>query len=276
MRRGSRHVVDRFEELFDRDIETLLDGGSPSNTDLIPLCVVVDELRSLADAPLPPGFIDFHAAEAAATIEKLRSQAPTHRRNDRRAGLVVAIRRRATAAAATLVMLVSATGMAWAADTAVPGDWFYGIDRALEQIGIGAGGDAERLQELEATTTEMPAERESTQLLEPETSSALAPERSTGLDRAANALRQDRRSGFAPTETPGPPVDMLGYLQSTDHVDGAVVAGLAKGDRVQPDTPGESRGVGRPDADRQSSDNNGAASRGRPETPGKSERSSRP
>ncbi|MGD2044435.1 MAG: hypothetical protein PVJ28_12355, partial [Acidimicrobiia bacterium] len=145
-------AVDRFEELFDRDIETLLNGGTPANTDLIPLRRVVEELRSLADPPLSVGFIEFHAAESASTAAQTRAQSPARRRTGRVDGLVRNLRRRATATVATLVMLTSATGMAWAADGAVPGDWYYGLDRALESIGIGAGGAAERLQELEATT----------------------------------------------------------------------------------------------------------------------------
>ena len=47
-------------------------------------------------------------------------------------------------------MIVGMTGVAVASDSAVPGDWNYGIDRALEAVGIGEGGAAERLQELAA------------------------------------------------------------------------------------------------------------------------------
>jgi uncharacterized membrane protein YgcG len=59
--------------------------------------------------------------------------------------------RRQFAVAATAVLLFSATsGVAVAANRAAPGDALYGIDRALEKIGIGAGGAQERLVEAKA------------------------------------------------------------------------------------------------------------------------------
>ena len=39
-------------------------------------------------------------------------------------------------------------GAAYAANGAAPGDTFYGLDRALEAVGIGNGGSAERLAEV--------------------------------------------------------------------------------------------------------------------------------
>jgi hypothetical protein len=44
-------------------------------------------------------------------------------------------------------LLGGTTGVAVAANSAAPGDPLYGIDRALEQIGIGAGHGQERLAE---------------------------------------------------------------------------------------------------------------------------------
>ena len=64
--------------------------------------------------------------------------------------LAFGLKRRVAAGATSLMMIVGMTGVAWASDSAVPGDWNYGIDRALEAVGIGAGGAAERLQELAA------------------------------------------------------------------------------------------------------------------------------
>jgi hypothetical protein len=51
-------------------------------------------------------------------------------------------------------MVVGMTGVAAAADSAAPGDPLYGLDRALERIGIGAGSAAERLEEADQLLTE--------------------------------------------------------------------------------------------------------------------------
>jgi hypothetical protein len=52
MRRSSVVRVDGFDELYDRDVEILLGGGTPASTDLVPLRILVAELGSLADTPV--------------------------------------------------------------------------------------------------------------------------------------------------------------------------------------------------------------------------------
>jgi hypothetical protein len=55
--------------------------------------------------------------------------------------------RLAGAAAALILMLGASAGVAYAADRAAPGDALYGLDRALEDIGLGDGELQERLTE---------------------------------------------------------------------------------------------------------------------------------
>ena len=57
------------------------------------------------------------------------------------------VSRVAMAAAALVVLVMLPGGMAYAANGAKPGDLLYGLDRALEGIGIGDGGADERLAE---------------------------------------------------------------------------------------------------------------------------------
>jgi hypothetical protein len=57
------------------------------------------------------------------------------------------VSRVAMAVAALVVLVMLPAGMAYAANGAKPGDLLYGLDRALEAIGIGDGGAEERLAE---------------------------------------------------------------------------------------------------------------------------------
>lgn len=56
-------------------------------------------------------------------------------------------RKIAVAAAGGVLLAVGTSGLAVAADGAVPGDLLYGVDLALEKLGVGSGGATERLQE---------------------------------------------------------------------------------------------------------------------------------
>jgi hypothetical protein len=191
--------ADRFEEISDNDVETLIRGGIPTNTDLIPLRRVVAELRSLGHWPISESFIEFHAAEAAELCAARHAPTSVGRRQGRR--VVDSVRRRTATAAATLAMFASATGVAVASDAAVPGDWNYGIDRALEVVGIGAGGEAERLDELQAIE---------------------------GSD-VATAHASERLARIN---------ELLAYIQGADRVDGATVSDMANDGSGKPEDPG--------------------------------------
>jgi hypothetical protein len=135
-----------WSELIDRDLDLLIDGKQPYNSDLAPLRSFVNTLSSFGVTELSPGFFEDHAAEGAAMARARLSDTTVPLSTGRR--LTLGLKRRFTAAATSLMMIVGMTGVAWAADSAVPGDWNYGIDRALESLGLGAGGAEERLQEL--------------------------------------------------------------------------------------------------------------------------------
>ena len=69
------------------------------------------------------------------------------RRRERRSVLVVLRTRAAAIAILVLVAVGGLGGVSYAANGANPGDILYGLDRALEQVGIGNGGATERITE---------------------------------------------------------------------------------------------------------------------------------
>ena len=144
---------DRIDEiwtdLIDRDIEALIAGERPANEDLSPLDGFITALNSFGSITAPSEFIETQAAMAASSVRDSRQPAPLPKPRRRRQRIVLRAKRRLAAVITSAVMISGMTGVAWASDSAVPGDWNYGIDLALETIGIGAGGAEERLAELE-------------------------------------------------------------------------------------------------------------------------------
>jgi hypothetical protein len=109
------------------------------------LVSLVATLRAMPPPSVDRALLERVAIAAAVTARSTEARpaatAPTPRRSAR-------LRYRlATGAAAMTLVLGSGTGVAIAADGAAPGDPLYGLDRALESVAIGNGGDAERLEE---------------------------------------------------------------------------------------------------------------------------------
>lgn len=134
--------------ISDEEIERLLsaqptkDGGL---TDLVPFVAM---MRSYGAIFPSEAAIDLLATKAAAIVRSQPSSpivVPSTNWSPRARRL--RLQPKLVAALATIVLLWSLTGVAVAADGAAPGDPLYGIDRALEQVGIGAGLLEERLDE---------------------------------------------------------------------------------------------------------------------------------
>ena len=145
------------------------------------------------------------------------------------------LRTRAAAVAAALVVTFGGLGgVAYAADGAVPGDFLYGLDRALEAVGIGNGASSERLIEVTELVEQGHADHglqhAATIVTNPDAQAALlsAAERIGAPDEAA--AHEDVAA-------------LLTYL--ADHegsVDGATVAEMARAIKGN-DTPGPPEGV---------------------------------
>ena len=120
-------------------------SGAPTDGGLDDLALLLGALRTAESPAVDSALVDRFAIEAAAIARRSQDRpaitAPT-------ATVRLRLRHRvATVAAAITLVLGSGAGMAIAADGAAPGDALYGLDKALERVGIGDGGAAERLQE---------------------------------------------------------------------------------------------------------------------------------
>ena len=138
------------------------------------------------------------------------------------------LRQRAAAiAVGATVMLSSTGGLAVAADGAKPGDFLYGVDRALETIGIGNGNDIERLEEAQALINagDVPRGlRHAAEAVEREETENGA---SAALLDAADRVRSGRSEQSAATREQV--ATLLTYIsENAGSIDGQQVAELAR------------------------------------------------
>ncbi len=133
----------------DVEIERLLTGSPHVTPELRPIADLFAALRTRdgdeLDDDAVAGFVAAAIEASPATPIASVSRQPRGRTN--LAGLR---RRAATVSVAATVILGGTSGLAVAADGAKPGDILYGVDRAMEAVGIGAGAESERLSEAEA------------------------------------------------------------------------------------------------------------------------------
>lgn len=125
----------------DREIEHLLTRQARDDTDAL---VSVLATLNLGRLRIP---VDDRAADFAVTASRLVGNTePTTTIQPARSSVVP----RLATAALTVVLIMGLVGIAEAADAAAPGDTLYGLDRALEQVGINDGDLDERLGEAQA------------------------------------------------------------------------------------------------------------------------------
>jgi hypothetical protein len=180
-------------------------------------------------------------------------------------GPVLWMRQRvATVAAAVAVLVGSGAGVAVAANSAAPGDALYALDRALEAVGVGDGGAAERLDEVRSLVEAGELARGLVHAPEVVTADAAGESAAAGeaareaLNAAAERIRATAsgRDADAIAELRSAVGDLVSYL--ADHngaVDGRRVAELAQliGDGVRngeaqrdPGAPGRPADPGAP------------------------------
>ncbi|MCZ7533295.1 MAG: hypothetical protein M5U23_07805 [Acidimicrobiia bacterium] len=143
-------------------------------------------------------------------------------------------RRIATIAATAAVLLGSGGAVAYAADRASPGDFLYGIDRALETLGIGNGGTQERLTEVEQLIANGDVarglEHAAVTITEVDNNTGASDGNQAASAALARAAQRARETGSNQADATKEEVAaLLDYLAGNiGHVDGQKVAELAR------------------------------------------------
>lgn len=129
-------------------MERLLCGKSPENKALTPLAPMLSTFHNVTWPPPTDEAVATFSSEAA-TIARSATQGSTLKPSPpaRSRFLAPALQRGLATGLASAVLISGLAGVAVASDDAAPGDFLYGIDRALESIGVGAGGATERVSE---------------------------------------------------------------------------------------------------------------------------------
>jgi hypothetical protein len=136
------------EQLTHIDAESVLTGIEPEDASLTRFNQVLVALhRSSIGVPSEEKMATLAAEASALALATKPPPAQPSPERSRVGTVVLALRERVAAIAAALVIVVGMTGVAVASDLAVPGDPLYGLDLALEAVGIGAGGLPERISE---------------------------------------------------------------------------------------------------------------------------------
>ena len=192
------------KRLSDEDVEAVLSGQIPDDEELAEIARVLSALdpENFADTTGDKAAEFAHRAAAVARAGEPAQLAATARF---RRGL--SLTPRLAPAAVAAILLFAMTGVAVASDSSVPGDSFYGIDRALERVGIGNGGAAERLEEA-SILTENGDSAEALELL----AESFDLESSEASDALLRASQRIRENGAADSEV----ADMLQWMSEAD------------------------------------------------------------
>jgi hypothetical protein len=211
----------------DVEIEALLSGSPQLGDELQPLADLFSAIRADAGDDLTDGAVAGYVAAATAASAGAQPASPARNQPLRRPLLGTLRRRAATVTVAATVLLGGTSGLAMAADGAKPGDALYGIDRALEAVGIGAGAQQERLSEAEALIDNGELQQGLQHAAEAlENDDSVGPAASQALMDAADRVRA---AGADPSAVTREKVaGLLTYLaENAGGVDGRQVAELA-------------------------------------------------
>jgi hypothetical protein len=148
-----RRVGDYSDEMgpfaiSDSDIERILRGQVPHGPGLSRLVAMVAGLRAQRELNLRPEIVSRHVAMA---VEAVRAATPAPRvASPAPAASRWRLVPRLGASVAAFALVIGMTGVAVASNAAAPGEPLHGIDVFLEDLGIGDGGNPERISEAQS------------------------------------------------------------------------------------------------------------------------------
>ncbi|HEX6219669.1 MAG TPA: hypothetical protein VF115_01100 [Acidimicrobiia bacterium] len=192
------------KHLSDDNVEAVLSGRALDDP-------VLAEIARALGALEPERFADPTGENAAAFAKRAASVAragePVGFAATARFRRGLSLTPRLAPAAVAAILLFAMTGVAVASDSSVPGDALYGIDRALENIGIGDGGAAERLEEA-STLTENGDSAAALDLL----AETFDPQSSQAADALLRASERVRQGGGGNSDV----AEMLQWMSEMD------------------------------------------------------------
>ncbi|HEX6287275.1 MAG TPA: hypothetical protein VFZ80_07300, partial [Acidimicrobiia bacterium] len=195
------------KRLSDEDVEAVLSGQAAHDPELAEIARVLSALD-------PERFIPETGEKAAEFARKAsavaRTGEPAKLAATARFRRGLSLTPRLAPAAVAAILLFAVSGVAVASNAAVPGDALYGIDRALERIGIGNGGAAERIEEA-SVLTENGDGAEALELLA-ETFDVESSQASDALRKASDRIRENEAANSEVA-------DMLDWMAGEDSRD---------------------------------------------------------
>ena len=136
--------------ISDQDLERLVHGDEPENQQLSQLADALQNWQAgFARIPKDEQVAAF-ASQAAAIAVKTKPATTEQTTTAPARSRLRALKYKLATGMAAVLMLSGMTGVAVASDGAAPGDALYGLDRALEAVGINNGGAAERITEAQS------------------------------------------------------------------------------------------------------------------------------
>jgi hypothetical protein len=241
-------------EISHEEAEAVLTGtlGSSTAGDLVG---VLDEIRREADSDQSAFIATFARVAAAEAATSVVAPVISTRPAPAASSLIlIPMRRIAATATSAMLIVASLAGVAIAADHAGPGDILYGLDRALEAVGIGSGGEAERLIEAIGLVDNDEYKDGLTvadEVLETTPANGAARD---AIDEAIARLEQAK--GNPASETRANVTSLLNYLASNpQNLDPALVASLARAIAPGVETPAPATPPAGPPSDLPGSEN---------------------
>ncbi|HKZ30649.1 MAG TPA: hypothetical protein VJ482_13580 [Acidimicrobiia bacterium] len=263
--------------LTSEQAEALISGTAPVLHGLERLAMVIDALRNDESAELDEALVDRIVRGAIVRVSEPAHQDPalgSLGRGHRVGTSVRSLRRRITTVAATVALLFgSGSVVASAADGASPGDLLYGVDRALEAVGIGNGGAAERLEEVEQIVADGDVvgglQHAAALVAGAVDETAASPGNQAASAALASAAQRVKATRSNQADTTRTEVGaLLDYLaENIGHVDGRKVAELSRLIGNEPETQPQDRGQGPVDPPGQSKEGAGNPNPGPPSPP---------